>query len=243
VYIATGGYYYMSTDSANPSALERLQQEIVACTLCPRLVQHREEVARRKRRMYLDWDYWGKPLPSFGDSGARLLVVGLAPAAHGGNRTGRMFTGDRSGDWVFGTLHRFGFASSPDSQRRDDGLTLSDAYITAALHCAPPANKPAPEEMASCRTYLLRELELLTQVQVVVALGKIAFDAYLGTRPLRGLPVPSPRPRFGHNLEYRLEGGPVLIGCYHPSQQNTQTGRLTQEMFNGVFRRAQELLD
>jgi uracil-DNA glycosylase len=230
-------------NNAQAMALQRLQEEIVACTRCPRLVEHRETVALRKRRMYLDWDYWGRPLPSFGDPQARLLIVGLAPAAHGGNRTGRMFTGDRSGDWVFGTLHRFGFASSPESQRRDDGLTLHDAYITAALHCAPPANKPAPDEMAGCRPFLLQELELLTRVRVVVALGKIAFDAYLGTLPHRGLEVPSPRPRFGHNLEYTLEGGTVLLGSYHPSQQNTQTGRLTQEMFNAVFRKARELLD
>ena len=224
------------------SDLQELQEEIVLCTRCPRLVEHREAVAQRKRRMYLDWDYWGRPLPSFGDPDARLLVVGLAPAAHGGNRTGRMFTGDRSGDWVFGTLHRFGFASSPESQHRDDGLSLRDAYITAALHCAPPANKPQPEEMASCRPYLLRELELLTRVRVVVALGKIAFDTYLGTFLPRGLDLPSPRPRFGHNLDYNLNGGPTLIGSYHPSQQNTQTGRLTQEMFDAIFRKARLLL-
>ncbi len=163
----------MTKDCANLTALQQLQDEIVACTRCPRLVQHREAVAARKRRMYLDWDYWGRPLPSFGDPQARLLVVGLAPAAHGGNRTGRMFTGDRSGDWVFGTLHRFGFASSPESQRRDDGLILHDAYITAALHGAPPANKPMPLEMANCRPYLLQELELLTRVQVVVGQDRL----------------------------------------------------------------------
>jgi uracil-DNA glycosylase family 4 len=205
-------------------------------------VEHRQAVAQRKRRMYLDWEYWGRPLPSFGDPDARLLIVGLAPAAHGGNRTGRMFTGDRSGDWVFGTLHRFGFASSPDSRHRDDGLELKDAYITAALHCAPPANKPLREEMANCQPYLLQELELLTQVRVVVALGKIAFDTYLGTFPARGLQLSSPRPRFGHNLDHILTDGKVLIGSYHPSQQNTQTGRLTQDMFNSVFQKARDLL-
>jgi uracil-DNA glycosylase family 4 len=224
------------------TTLQELQEEIVNCTRCPRLVEHREAVAQRKRPMYLDWEYWGRPLPSFGDSDARLLIVGLAPAAHGGNRTGRMFTGDRSGDWVFGTLHRFGFASSPDSRHRDDGLELKDAYITAALHCAPPANKPLREEMANCQPYLLQELELLTQVRVVVALGKIAFDAYLGTFPARGLQLPSPRPRFGHNLDHILTDGKVLIGSYHPSQQNTQTGRLTADMFNSVFQKARDLL-
>ncbi|HZA21946.1 MAG TPA: uracil-DNA glycosylase [Dehalococcoidia bacterium] len=224
------------------TTIQQLQEEIVACARCPRLVEHREEVAWRKRRMYLDWEYWGRPLPSFGDPDARLLIVGLAPAAHGGNRTGRMFTGDRSGDWVFGTLHRFGFASSPDSRHRDDGLVLKDAYITAALHCAPPANKPSREEMANCQPYLLQELELLSKVQVVVTLGKIAFDTYLGTFPARGLQLPSPRPHFGHNVDNMLTDGKVLIGSYHPSQQNTQTGRLTPQMFNSVFQKARGLL-
>ena len=224
------------------NSLGQMQEQIVRCTRCPRLVDHREAVARNKRRMYLDWEYWGKPLPSFGDPQARLLIVGLAPAAHGGNRTGRMFTGDRSGDWVFGTLHKFGFASSPDSQRRDDGLVLSDAYITAVLRCAPPANKPLPEEMVNCLPYLLIELDLLDQVRVVVPLGKIAFDTYLRTRAARGLALPSPRPRFGHGVTYTLEGGTILVGSYHPSQQNTQTGRLTREMFEGIFQKAREIL-
>ena len=224
------------------TTIGQLQDTIIACTRCPRLVDHCRTVAHQKRRMYLDWDYWGKPLPSFGDSNARLLIMGLAPAAHGGNRTGRMFTGDRSGDWVFGTLHRFGFASSPDSQHRDDGLTLYDAYITAALRCAPPANKPSREELANCQPYLLQELELLSNLKVVVALGKIGFDAYLGTFPQRGLKLTTPRPRFGHNLVYTLSDGTVLVGCYHPSQQNTQTGRLTQPMFDDVFRKAKGLL-
>lgn len=224
------------------TTIQQLQEKIVACAQCPRLVEHREAVAHRKRRMYLDWEYWGRPLPSFGDPDARLLIVGLAPAAHGGNRTGRMFTGDRSGDWVFGTLHRFGFASSPDSQHRDDGLVLKDAYITAALHCAPPANKPLREEIAHCQPFLLQELELLSKVQVVVALGKLAFDTYLGTFPARGLQLSSPRPRFGHNIDHELADGKVLVGSYHPSQQNTQTGRLTREMFNNVFQKARDLL-
>ncbi|MFB3091783.1 MAG: uracil-DNA glycosylase, partial [Dehalococcoidia bacterium] len=159
--------------------LEELQQTIVSCTKCPRLVEYRREVARNKRRMYMDWDYWGKPLPAFGDPEARVLILGLAPAAHGGNRTGRMFTGDRSGDWVYGTLHKYGFAKFPDSTHKDDGQALHDAYITAALRCAPPLNKPLPQELANCRPYLLRELDLLDRAEIVVALGKIAFDTYL----------------------------------------------------------------
>ncbi len=222
--------------------LQQLQQTIIDCTRCPRLVAHRESVAQNKRAMYRDCEYWGRPLPAFGTPDARLLIMGLAPAAHGGNRTGRMFTGDRSGDWVFGTLHKFGFASSPESRHRDDGLTLNQAYITAPLRCAPPANKPLPEELLNCRPYLLQELDLLKDVEVVVALGKIAFEAYLRTRVERGLSLPAPRPRFGHGATYYLDGGPVLIGSYHPSQQNTQTGRLTREMFEAIFSIARELL-
>ena len=190
----------------------------------------------------MDWDYWGRPLPSFGDPDARLLIVGLAPAAHGGNRTGRMFTGDRSGDFLYRTLHGFGFASSPTSRHRDDGMVLSDAYITAVLRCAPPANKPLREELARCRHFLLAELTLLTRVQVVVALGKIAFDSFLVACRDRGLELPSPRPRFGHGATYRLPGSVTLMGSYHPSQQNTQTGRLTPEMFEDVFRQARRIL-
>ena len=222
--------------------LETLQETIVNCTRCSRLVAHREAIAEKRRPMYADWEYWGRPLPSFGDPNARLLIVGLAPAAHGGNRTGRMFTGDRSGDWVFGTLHKFGFASSPESRRRGDGMELHDAYITAALRCAPPANKPLREERLECQPYLIRELELLTNVRAVVALGKIAFDAYLAARSSMGLEVPSPRPRFGHCEAYRLSPELTLIGSYHPSQQNTQTGRLTPMMFESVFQRARMVL-
>ena len=222
--------------------LAELQNRVLACTLCPRLVDHREKVALEKRRMYRDWEYWGKPLPAFGDPHARMLVLGLAPAAHGGNRTGRMFTGDRSGDWVMGTLHKFGFASSPISNHRDDGLTLNDAYITAALRCAPPANKPLRDERANCLAYLLAELDLLTQVQVVVALGRLAFDTYLATCTTRQVDLPSPKPKFGHLVTYTLGGGIHLIGSYHPSQQNTQTGRLTREMFEEVFQTARDLL-
>ena len=224
------------------NAVETLQWTVVSCILCPRLVAYRQAVAQKKRRMYMDWEYWGRPVPSFGDPDARLLVIGLAPAAHGANRTGRIFTGDRSGDLLYRTLHMFGFSSSPVSRRGDDGLTLSDAYITAALRCAPPANKPLREELGNCRTYLLEELSLLSKVEVVVALGKVAFDCYLATFPQRGIALPSPRPRFGHGVTCELTGGIQLIASYHPSQQNTQTGRLTPSMFEEVFRMAKQSL-
>ena len=230
-------------DRETVTALEELQKTVVSCTRCPRLVAHREEVARVKRRMYLDWDYWGRPLPSFGDPEARLLILGLAPAAHGGNRTGRMFTGDSSADFLFRTLHRFGFASAPTSRRRDDGLTLHDAYITAALRCAPPANKPLRDELASCEPYLLEELSLLREVRVVLGLGKIAFDAYLRSCTARGLSLPSPRPKFGHGVTYPMPDGTRLVGAYHPSRQNTQTGRLTVEAFDDVFEGVKRLLE
>ena len=223
-------------------AIEELQERVIGCTRCPRLVDHCRAVAEKRRPMYREWEYWGKPLPAFGSADARLLILGLAPAAHGGNRTGRMFTGDRSGDWVFGTLHKFGFASSPDSQCRDDGLFLKDAYITAALRCAPPANKPLPEELLNCRPYLIEELRLLTRIRIVVALGKIAFDTFLRTWSGEGHQIPAPRPGFGHGATYKLPDGPVLMGSYHPSQQNTQTGRLTREMFESIFAKAREIL-
>ena len=226
--------------------VRELEGRVVACRKCPRLVEHREWVARTRRRMYRDWEYWGRPLPGFGDPGARVLLVGLAPAAHGGNRTGRMFTGDRSGDWLYGTLHKFGFANQPTSRHRDDGLTLHDVYITAAARCAPPANKPLREELLTCRPYFLEELRLLEEVCVVVALGKIAFDSYLSTwmehSPI-GEKLPVPRPRFGHGAISRLPDGILLVASYHPSQQNTQTGRLTREMFEGVFASVRSLLD
>ena len=224
-------------------SLEQLNREVVACVKCPRLVDFRRHVARTKRRMYLEWEYWGRPLPGFGDPQARLFIVGLAPAAHGGNRTGRMFTGDRSGDWVYGTLHKFGFASAPDSIHKDDGLSLRDAYITSVARCVPPDNKPLPEEMANCRPYLLRELALLSGIRVVVALGKIAFDGYLKARGEFGLALPKPLPRFAHGEASELQGGITLIASYHPSQRNTQTGRLTREMFEGVFAMARRELD
>ena len=224
-------------------SLTGLQEAIVSCTRCPRLVAHREEVAEKKRPMYADWEYWGRPVPSFGDPGGRLLIIGLAPAAHGANRTGRMFTGDRSGDLLYRTLHKLGFASSPESRDRDDGLSLHDAYVTAAVRCAPPANKPLREELANCRPYLIEELALVGQAKVVVALGRVAFDSYLAIYRERGIAVASPRPRFGHGAAFTMRDGIQLIGSYHPSQQNTQTGRLTAEMFEDVFRKAKEALD
>jgi uracil-DNA glycosylase family 4 len=223
--------------------LEKLQQQILHCTRCPRLVEYRARIARDKRRQYRDWDYWGKPLPSFGDRHAKLLIIGLAPAAHGGNRTGRMFTGDESGAWVYGTLHRFGFANQPTSRQRDDGLLLHDAYITAAAHCVPPDNKPSRTELGACRSYLVRELSLLRDVRVVVPLGKIAFDAYLAARRELRYPPPEARPHFAHGATIQFRDGLLLIASYHPSRQNTQTGRLTQTMFDAIFARVRRELD
>ena len=193
--------------------------------------------------MYRDEEYWGRPLPSFGDPQARLLIVGLAPAAHGGNRTGRMFTGDSSGDWLFETLHKYGFANSPTSRRRDDGLTLTDAYITAAVRCAPPDNKPTIEEKATCRSYLASELSMLTGVQVIVALGKIAFDGYLAARRELGAAPLRPAPRFAHGAAHALQDGVTLVSSYHPSRQNTNTGTLTRQMFEDVFEAVRGILD
>jgi uracil-DNA glycosylase family 4 len=217
--------------------------EIVACRLCPRLVEHCENVARVKRRAYLDWEYWGKPVPSFGNADARLLIIGLAPGAHGANRTGRMFTGDRSGDFLYRALHAAGFASQAESRSRDDGLRVIDTYITAGLHCAPPDNKPLPEEARNCRPYLERELELLRNVKVVVALGKIAFDAYLSILKDQGEIASRAAFRFGHDVVHRTGAGrPVLISSYHPSQQNTSTGKLTDAMLRKVFVHARKVM-
>ena len=235
---------------AAADSIAEVQRRVVACRACPRLVEWREETARVKRRMYRDADYWGKPLAAFGDPNARLLIVGLAPAAHGGNRTGRMFTGDRSGDWLFGALYRAGFANQPESTQQGDGLELRDALITAAARCAPPANKPTREELAACRPYLAREIELLGDLQAVVALGRIAFDAFLQGWALAGRTAPARKPGFGHNAASRLPAsggsddgdGPLLIACYHPSQQNTQTGRLTAPMLDEVFQQARGAL-
>ncbi|TLY42818.1 MAG: uracil-DNA glycosylase [Nitrospirae bacterium] len=223
-------------------ALDLLNDRITRCTRCPRLVAHREAIARSKRRQYHDWTYWGRPVPGFGDPDARLFVVGLAPAAHGGNRTGRVFTGDRSGDWLYEALHRFGFANQPRSTHRDDGLRLTDCYVAAVVRCAPPDNKPRPEEFGACRPYVLEELRQLRKLRVVVALGKIAFDQYLNACRELGHPVPSPAPRFAHGAQYRFSWGVTLIGSYHPSQQNTFTRKLTRPMFHAVFKRASALL-
>lgn len=225
------------------SAFAALQERIVRCERCPRLVPYRQQVAREKVRRYQEWEYWGRPVPSFGDPKARLLVVGLAPAAHGGNRTGRVFTGDRSGDWLFSALHAFGFANQPTSIHRNDGLKLHDCYITAAIHCAPPANRPLREEFAACRPYLLEELALLPSVRVVVALGGQAFAVVLAALQEAGRTLPSPRPAFRHGAVYHLSDGLTLIASYHPSQQNTFTGKLTQEMFHQVFAAARRRLD
>lgn len=224
-------------------ALAKLHGEITECRRCPRLVAHREKVAREKVARFREQDYWGKPVPPFGDPDARLLILGLAPAAHGGNRTGRSFTGDASGDWLYAALHRAGFANQSTSLSRDDGLELTGAYITNAVRCAPPDNKPNTSEKQSCQHFLVRELELLEKVSVVVALGKFAFDAYLQTRAAAGLAIPRPRPKFGHGATHLLEDGVTLIASYHPSQQNTNTGKLTREMFDGIFRQARETLD
>lgn len=222
----------------SPAALDRLAAEIAACRACPRLVAWREEVARLRRRAYRDEVYWGRPVPGFGDPAAGLVLVGLAPAAHGANRTGRMFTGDRSGDFLYAALHRAGLASQPASRRRDDGLVLRGAYITAACRCAPPGNRPLPDELARCAPFLDRELALLSGARVVLALGAIGWEAALAHLARTGLAVPRPRPRFGHGAEARIPGAPVLLGSYHPSQQNTQTGRLTPAMLDAVLARA-----
>lgn len=223
--------------------LSILTEEIVSCELCPRLRRYDEEVARVKRRAYRDQEYWGKPVPGFGDANARMLVVGLAPGAHGANRTGRMFTGDRSGDFLYRALYENGFASLPESRAIGDGLTLHDAYIASAVRCAPPDNKPTPEEFTRCAPYLERELDLLTRVCVVVALGKLAADAYLGILKKRGVIRSRAAFPFGHGNEYAIGANhPILLCSYHPSQQNTSTGKLTQGMLNDLFARARVIL-
>ncbi|NNK48613.1 MAG: uracil-DNA glycosylase [Gemmatimonadetes bacterium] len=236
--------------SADPLALEGLNAEVVACTKCPRLVEWREEVARTKRAAYVADEYWGRPVPSFGDPAARILIVGLAPGAHGANRTGRMFTGDRSGEWLYGALHRAGLATRAESTWRDDGLELVNAWLTAAVRCVPPANKPTPAERETCRPFLQREVAALENLRAIVALGGFAWDAILRVLRDVGYAVPSPKPKFGHGAETEIGSGPeasvgsgslVLVGSYHPSQQNTFTGRLTREMFDAVWSRATEV--
>ena len=225
-------------------SLKKIERQVIACTRCPRLVAYRCQVAQQKRRAYRDWEYWGKPVPGFGDPKARLLVIGLAPAAHGGNRTGRVFTGDSSGDLLYSTLYRTGFSNQPQSVSRKDGLRLQGAYITAAARCAPPGNKPLPQEFRNCREYLEREIDLLRDVRVVVALGKIAFDTYLSILRDRGLIASRTPFRFAHGAVYKLPPPlPVLIACYHPSRQNTQTGKLTPTMFFQVFQKAKDWVD
>jgi len=224
--------------------LEVLNQQIIVCTRCPRLVEYRAEVARVKRRAYRNCEYWGRPVPGFGDPHARLLLIGLAPGAHGSNRTGRMFTGDSSGDFLYGAMFETGFASQPASVSKDDGLTLRDAYISAAARCAPPDNKPTPQEIRNCGPYLERELELLKNLRVVIALGRVAFDVYLTILRKEGKIVRRSDFVFGHNTEHLTgPGQPLLISSFHPSQQNTSTGKLTETMFRAVFLRAKRHLE
>jgi uracil-DNA glycosylase len=220
--------------------LDALEAEVTACRRCPRLVAWREQVAREKRASFAEWDYWGRPLPGFGDPDARILVFGLAPAAHGGNRTGRIFTGDRSGDWLFAAMHRAGLANQATSVSRDDGLRLRDAWVAAAVRCAPPANRPTPQERDNCLPWTERELALLPRVRVIVCLGGFAWDAALRVRAALGDPAPRPKPRFGHGAE-AAGARWTLLGCFHPSQQNTFTGKLTEAMLDAVFARAREL--
>lgn len=229
---------------APEAALLALEQEVIACRRCPRLRAWCARVATLKRAAFRDWDYWGKPIPSFGDPRARLLVIGLAPAAHGANRTGRIFTGDRSGDFLYRVLYQTGFASQPESRAPGDGLRLRDVWITAAVRCAPPANKPRPEEFRRCRRFLARELELLGNLRVVVALGRLAFQAYLDLLRQQGAIASLSGFPFAHDRAHRLGPGlPLLISSYHPSQQNTLTGRLTEAMLRRVFQRARRHLE
>jgi uracil-DNA glycosylase family 4 len=221
-------------------SLDALEREVTACRACPRLVAWREQVATEKRAAFADEEYWGRPIPGFGDPGARVLLLGLAPAAHGANRTGRVFTGDRSGDFLFAALHRTGFATQPTSVSRGDGLALRDCWVTAAVRCAPPANRPAPAERDRCLPWTTRELAFLRDVRVIVCLGAFGWDAALRVRTAAGHPPLRPRPRFGHAVE--ADGAPwTLLGCFHPSQQNTFTGRLTPAMLDDVLLRARAL--
>ena len=224
-------------------SLAQLNREVISCSHCPRLVIYREEIAVTKRRAYLHWQYWGKPVPGFGDPRARILVLGLAPGAHGSNRTGRPFTGDASGNFMYPILYEAGFASQPNATDRNDGMKLKDLYITAAVRCAPPDNKPLPSELANCACYLDREIKLLPRVKVVVALGRIGFEAYLNYLKRAGL-LKSKKPYlFQHGAHYAMPDGKVLLASYHPSNQNTQTGKLTKAMFRKIFQEARRLAD
>ena len=227
--------------NGRPRALVVLHREIVACRACPRLVAHRETVAAEKRRAFRDWTYWGRPVPGFGDPEARIVLVGLAPAAHGANRTGRIFTGDRSGDFLFASLHRLGLANQPTSVSRDDGLTLKDVYVASPVRCAPPDNKPTPDEIVRCAPFLDRELALLPNARVLVALGAIAWRAILDHLARHGTPTPRPFPAFGHGAKLVL-GRWTILGSYHVSQQNTQTGKLTPKMFDAVISEARRIV-
>jgi len=226
-----------------PTWLVQLNAEIMVCRKCPRLVAYREQIAREKRRAYLAWDYWGKPVPGFGDPNARVLIMGLAPGAHGSNRTGRPFTGDASGNFMYPVLFETGFANQPNATDRNDGLKLRDLYITAAARCAPPDNKPLPEELTNCSPYLDRELEGLKKLKVIVALGKIGFDAYLNYLKRQGLLKSRAGVQFAHGAQYQLPNGKTLLASYHPSNQNTQTGKLTRDMFLAIFKRAAQVAD
>ena len=229
------------TAAERAERLRRLEDEVVECRRCPRLVAWREEVAQTKRAAFRDETYWGRPIPGFGDPDASVLVLGLAPAAHGGNRTGRIFTGDRSGDWLFAALHRAGYANQPTSVSRDDGLMLHDCWVCAAVRCAPPANKPMPAERDNCLPYAVRELRLLDRARVIVCLGAFAWDAALRILVAGlGSERPRPRPRFGHGAEAEV-GGYTMLGCFHPSQQNTFTGKLTEAMLDDIFARTRAL--
>ncbi len=228
---------------AHPRWLLELNREVVACTRCPRLVEYRQKIAGEKRRAYRDWEYWGRPVPGFGDPDARVLVLGLAPGAHGSNRTGRPFTGDASGRFMYPVLYEAGYASQPEATHRGDGLFLKDMYITAAVRCAPPDNKPLPEELLNCSPYLDREMEGLKKLKVIVALGKIGFDAYLNYLKRRGVLGRRAEYPFGHGMKYSMPDGKVLLASYHPSNQNTQTGKLTRPMFMEIFKEARRIAD
>jgi uracil-DNA glycosylase len=226
-----------------PRWLRVLNREVIVCTRCPRLVEYRQKIAREKRRAYLDWEYWGRPVPGFGDPKARVLILGLAPGAHGSNRTGRPFTGDSSGYFMYPVLHETGFANQPNGTHRGDGLELTDAYITAAARCAPPDNKPTPVEISNCSSYLDREIEGLRKLRLIVALGRIGFDAYLNYLKRRNLLQGKKDYVFGHGARYEMPDGKVLLASYHPSNQNTNTGKLTRQMFVKIFQEARRLVD
>jgi len=223
-------------------SLKVIEQEVVECRRCARLVEWRERVGREKRRAYMDWEYWARPIPGFGDPEARLLILGLAPAAHGGNRTGRVFTGDRSGDWLYAALHRAGFANQPTSTHVGDGLAVTDVWITAAVKCAPPDNKPLPAERDACFPFAVAELRALPNLRAIVCLGKFAWDNALRLLRDAGHAIPVPAPVFGHAAQARIAPGLTLIGSYHPSQQNTFTGRLTEPMLDAVFTLARQAI-